>query len=115
MALSAAGRCVVVGRQHRGRRGGWEEDRVLSWLSVNGAASVQNVKWKVGDDGPDGPVLLDGDRVIGAQDLAVVRRPDELFETAGGAALVLNLSASTAVGGVVQYTAGDLRVRGYRC
>jgi hypothetical protein len=59
-----------------------------------------------GLDGPDGPVLLDGDRPDRGQDLAGgPSRPGEFyFETAAGAALNLNLSASTAVGGVVQYT-----------
>jgi hypothetical protein len=73
---------------------------------TNGAASVQNIKWRSGTTDLTGLFYSTAIGVIGAQDLAggPGGQNEFYFETAVGAALNVNLSASTAVGGVVQYT-----------
>jgi hypothetical protein len=80
--------------------------RVKAWSVTNGAASVQNVKWRSGTTDLTGLFYSTAIGLIAGQDLAggPAGQQEFYFETAAGAALNLNLSAATAVGGVVQYT-----------
>lgn len=76
--------------------------RVKAWELTNGAASAQNAKWKSGASTDlTGLFYSTGIGPLGDQDAPT---GDFVFETAVGQALVLNLSAATAVGGVVDYT-----------
>jgi hypothetical protein len=75
--------------------------RVKSWELSNGAASAQSAKWKV--NGVDVTGLFYS-TAIGPMGDQEVPKDDWLFETPVNVALVLNLSAATAVGGAVEYT-----------
>lgn len=76
--------------------------RVKAFALTNGAASVQNVKWRSGTTDITGLFYSTAIGPIVTHDLAPAN--DFYFETAAGAALNINLSAATAVGGSVQYT-----------
>jgi hypothetical protein len=76
--------------------------RVKAWALTNGAASVQNVKWRSGTTDLTGLFYSTAIGPIAVHDMAP--GAEFYFETAVGAALNLNLSAATAVGGSVQYT-----------
>lgn len=77
--------------------------RVKAYAITNGAASVQNVKWRSGSTDITGLFYSTAIGLVVVHDL--VSNPNDFyFETAAGAALNLNLSAATAVGGSVQYT-----------
>lgn len=76
--------------------------RVKGFAITNGAASVQNVKWRSGTTDITGLFYSTAIGPIASHPLAPVN--EFYFETAAGQALVLNLSAATAVGGSVQYS-----------
>lgn len=76
--------------------------RVKGYALTNGAASVQNVKWRSAANDRTGLFYSTAIGVIVVHDLAP--NNDFYFETAAGEALNLNLSAATPVGGSVQYT-----------
>jgi uncharacterized surface anchored protein len=76
--------------------------RVKAYAMTNGAASVQNVKWRSGTTDITGLFYSTAIGPIVVHDMAPGN--EFYFETAAGAALNLNLSAATAVGGSVQYT-----------
>lgn len=80
--------------------------RVKAWLATNGAATAQSIKWRSGTTDLTGLFYSTAIGVIGGQDLAggPSGQAEFYFETVAGAALNVNLSASTAVGGVLQYT-----------
>lgn len=67
----------------------------------NGVATAQNAKWRSGTTDLTG---LFYSAAVGAFGGASAVNPDYLFETVAGAALNLNLSAATAVGGFVVYS-----------
>lgn len=75
--------------------------RVKGLLLTNGAASVQNVKFRTGTTDLTGLIYS---TAIGIMASLPLSGNDFYFETAAGAALNINLSASTAVGGFVDYT-----------
>jgi hypothetical protein len=77
--------------------------RIKGYAITNGAASVQNVKWRSGTTDITGLFYSTAIGPIITRDL--VSNPNDFyFETAAGAALNLNLSAATAVGGSCEYT-----------
>lgn len=76
--------------------------RVKAWAASNGAATPQNVKWRSGTTDITGLFYSTAIGTISSHGMAPVN--EFYFETAAGQALVLNLSAATAVGGSVQYS-----------
>jgi lipoprotein signal peptidase len=76
--------------------------RVKAWSVSNLTATAQAIKWRSGTTDLTG--LWGLGAAIGLIGQQQAWDTDFLFETAAGQALVLNLAAATAVGGVVQYT-----------
>lgn len=101
MALSAAIAVSTSGDNAIVAAVAGKKVRVKSWELSNGAASAQNAKWRSGTTDLTGLFYSTAIGPMGDQEAPA---GDFLFETAAGSALNLNLSASTAVGGVVEYT-----------